>query len=1107
MCPLGEALHPASIRQVTDERRLDSWSAGAAPEAATAIRSGNDADLLTVLRACAGHRLAKSYSIAANGCVVKRAYPNAKYFSVEAIRSDGIETLYRLLRDLEREPTACVIRGRPDPEADLCRARRMKRENGGIFEDVPRAWMMLDLDGLAIPAGVSVIEQPDSVARFVVEFLAGHAAELADVTAVVQFSASAGIEEMAKAEAVAGLAPRWEGAVKPGGGIGAHIWFWLTEPWDGAALGRWAQAINGRAGYKVIDLATLRTVQPHYTAGPGFETGLCDPLQGRRTILVRGTADKATLRIPERVSGQAGTSGTDAHADHGFTARLAMIGEPNGFHESINSAIASYIGANWPNPNVEVLLAALRERILLAEPGERSAAEIARYADPDLLRTRIVWVVERQAEQSANACVAHPAAPTFPDRGVTPDLARTQAGICLKHFAERLRKAETPELLLRMTVGAGKSEAVIRNVPTLLQAARDGGRNGALIYLVPRHDLGDELKQRIAGLHPGLTVATWRGMEAGDPQRPGKAMCLDLVLPRAARNAGLPQTEVCDACPLKRDCGYRRQRAQKAEVWLAAHNLAFAGKPDAMPEAALLVMDEAFWQTGLAGLDRLHPIEMSLSDLSDDRTGAVTGPDRSRLLRLRQRVETILRCHDEGGLLQRRFVDAGFTETDAAAWQQLEERTQSRIGWQADMDRNVILARLQAVRDSGFSSVRALLAKFVRELVTGEAARSVNAEVQPGGTTLRFAWRCEFAPWAAGAPKLLLDATTAPAVARHWLGQLEVAEIEVQAPGQSVRQIIGAEFGRSRFTQNQNNVRRLADLVIVELATAEDDILVISQKAVEDLLRAALLERCDAELRPGASEAMTVFGFPDGRRLHLAHHGAVTGLDEWRHVTGLIVVGRPALNRPAGERLATLVRGGPVEVVQDADAAHWPTTSAGIRLRSGCGRAVRQPCHPDPLVEALRSSITEGAVLQAIGRPRGVQRSGTNPVRVTLMAELALPVTVDSVESWDEAQPDRVMVAGAEAWLAKRALPLAPDDIASARKDLFRTGKAFSRYIEARGKNPQSLMKEIYKCLGGLCARYRKVGGRGSASFALVPARNGRAALEAVVGPLSYYEV
>jgi putative DNA primase/helicase len=232
-------------------------------------------------------------------------------------------------------------------------------------------------------------------------------------------------------------------------------------------------------------------------------------------------------------------------------------------------------------------------------------------------------------------------------------------------------------------------------------------------------------------------------------------------------------------------------------------------------------------------------------------------------------------------------------------------------------------------------------------------------EVAPGGAALRFAWREDFAAWAEDAPKLFLDGTTHPDLVRMWAEYLEVVEVEVAAPHQRVRQV-SREFGRRFFTGSPDNVRRLADLVMVEVASTDGEVLVVAQQAVVELLRGELLPRFAAGELPG--------------RLHLAHHGAVTGLNRWERVERALIVGRPAVNRRDGERQAEVIGAQPVGVVADREDDHWPSATGGIRMDDGSGAPVRQPRHPDPLVEALRWSISEGAVLQAIGRARGVRR-------------------------------------------------------------------------------------------------------------------------------------
>ncbi len=63
---------------------------------------------------------------------------------------------------------------------------------------------MLDIDGgVPLPDGCSVLADPTDAARAVLDILVAHAPELEGVTAVVQFSASAGLDELAAGELAA----------------------------------------------------------------------------------------------------------------------------------------------------------------------------------------------------------------------------------------------------------------------------------------------------------------------------------------------------------------------------------------------------------------------------------------------------------------------------------------------------------------------------------------------------------------------------------------------------------------------------------------------------------------------------------------------------------------------------------------------------------------------------------------------------------------------------------------------------------------------------------------------------------------------------------------
>ena len=715
-----------------------------------------------------------------------QTYDKAKWFSAHGAAVGSIHDLHRELCRLESDPHACIIRGEAAPGTPMARTQRKKVENGGAFAEVPRRWVMLDIDGgVPLPPGCSVLAEPEEAARVLLTVLAAHAPELEGVTAVVQFSASAGLDEMAAREPAetSGTRRDWSGVAKPG--LRAHVWYWLREPLGEAELKRWRERVQA-AGLK-LDATTLQTVQPHYCAAPVFDPPLRDPLAGRRTVLVQGAEDAALLRVPDAAeratwrapSGAAGLGGIGiaSHAGRGYAAFLDEIGGDDGFHQAVLRAAGAFIATNWPDPDLDELKAELRARVLAADPGGRTPAVIADRASDRELDAIIGWVMqqeERKRAAEAGAPPPAPVAPTFPDKGVPLDAAQARMDEALAVLVARLRAGTAldellcdgtaPAVLLGVTVGGGKSEAAIRAISEVLNAARERGEpEGALYYLAPRHDLNEELRQRIAAAHPDLRVAIWRGMEQEDPDRPGEMMCLELELPRAAAEAGLPRTTPCGACPRRLECGYRGQVLGGADVVLAAHQLAFGQKPSVLPEAAVLVDGRGVLWRRPEGAGRGPRIEMPLSDLLDDRTGAVTGADRERLLSLRKLAFSALEGHGEGGLLREAFAAAGMTaeRRGGVDGPGMADEAGGASGHRRHASRRDP-GRLREAKSAGFHKLRPTLARYVRELLEGEAARSVNVEVAPGGAALRFAWREEFAAWAAEVPKLFLDGTTHP---------------------------------------------------------------------------------------------------------------------------------------------------------------------------------------------------------------------------------------------------------------------------------------------------------------------------------------------------------
>src|SRR3954451_14747965 len=141
--------------------------------------------------------LTKRYSVGPMGQVIQSAYDRAKRFVRQTPGgAESIHDLYALLRQMEPHSQYCIIRGASIAGTNLKDTDRKLAKYGGQFEDVPRHWLMLDLDHVVLPPGTSLLQDPADAARAVLDLVAGHVPELAEVAAVVQFTSSAGIAEL-----------------------------------------------------------------------------------------------------------------------------------------------------------------------------------------------------------------------------------------------------------------------------------------------------------------------------------------------------------------------------------------------------------------------------------------------------------------------------------------------------------------------------------------------------------------------------------------------------------------------------------------------------------------------------------------------------------------------------------------------------------------------------------------------------------------------------------------------------------------------------------------------------------------------------------------------
>jgi hypothetical protein len=158
----------------------------------------------------------------------------------------------------------------------------------------------------------------------------------------------------------------------------------------------------------------------------------------------------------------------------------------------------------------------------------------------------------------------------------------------------------------RIATGVGKTQRMIAQLAAHIHA----GKIGPVIYAVPRHKLGADIRQQFLDLD--IDARIFRGRNADDPDFKGKQMCLNLPAVELALRCHADVSKTCcyknrkTRCEFFDRCGYQRQmpaKGDKPQVWVIAsdmlfHEQAVLGTPH------ILVIDEGFWSRGIRGIEQ-----------------------------------------------------------------------------------------------------------------------------------------------------------------------------------------------------------------------------------------------------------------------------------------------------------------------------------------------------------------------------------------------------------------------------------------------------------------------------------------------------------------------
>jgi hypothetical protein len=555
-----------------------------------------------------------------------------------------------------------------------------------------------------------------------------------------------------------------------------------------------------------------------------------------------------------------------------------------------------------------------------------------------------------------------------------------------------------PVTALCIGTGLGKTSTAVRAM---------AWSDKTFVYAVPTLNLADSEIARPL-LARGIVPLVWRGRTAKDPNSPGNEMCLRPDAVKHAVKIGADVNSSCCKykgfkCPFFDKCGYKAQEALLKKpnvkpriIICASDNLFHANEAIGTPD--FLIVDEGFYEKQLRGVEIGNLLFM---------------PFNTMKIHDHELLANELEQQQETGGLQRKFAFSRNLDVKKLISEAYEKKAEleGEIGMRPDMSDDDV-ERLDIsgkISEAVHNKKMILILKALRHMQEMDWI-GVEAGSSEGGVSGRLSIEVDKhgargIRWTGIAKiakqyrveTLLMDATMPDEeILRisHPRAMI-LANIRVAAPPSVfVQQIIGAptssrklieDKGSSKETVKRHRQKIRREILRQWLLLGRGSAVVICQQEVEMWLR-------EDENR-----------LPD--EIELAHFNAIAGLDRFKDVRLEIVVGR-ILPRPSDiEAMAgTLTGQVPSVIIPPAEKGKpftwYDSVQRIIRQRDGSGIAIKDYMHPDPFCESLRSLVCVGGGEQAYGRARDVNRTEETPLKIHLLSNTVLPLTIDEVLPW-----------------------------------------------------------------------------------------------------------
>ena len=682
-------------------------------------------------------------------------------------------------------------------------------------------------------------------------------------------------------------------------------------------------------------------------------------------------------------------------------------------------------------------------------------------------------------------------------------------------------------LLLPAAAGSGKTALIARLITERHRTL------GTVFYASDRLVNAED----VAALIPGAAVM--RGRSAIDPNNAeGRAMCWRPKAAEAVARAGLPVgPTLCrdgngKVCPSFTSCGYQKQvtqlRSGDVSTFTGSHEYLTLRGP--MPAPDLVVIDEncvgslvghlefgadrlletamPYWQiAGLAAAVAFRAIMANIRDGLRDPAGILAGLRAQGITEAAHLASavTYLRKVEEHDVTAAIAPDMD----DGAVIDLLEQHRRSEIGAILKM-LTVLQAEIVLPRDHAHA-VTFLPDKPV--MIDGRRERQDRIGVH---------YRKQLA-FGADVPVLVLDASGDAEIYRQLLtDRLQVAaDVRCERNGEII-QVRDVTHARSTLIGIDRYGDPLSATSVAKAARLRSEVATVANALGEKHGATMLATNMPVEelLINELNDTVTT-----------GHFGALRGRNDLQHCPAGLVLGR---EQP------------PAQAMEDVARALWATdpiplvlpgcyqkTPRGLRMHDGSAIPVHVDVHPDPRVQRVLELHRERESEQAVDRLRLIHNA--EPKRVYIASNVPLDMTVDRVLTWRQIVhevtgqmdngkqgPGRRTYTNrfAEAWRRSGGvLPLSRAELVRLSRDktsVFSGLWMSERALRDDMGNDQNIWRtRLIEVLLAESASnsivtivYRRAGpGRPSRALVALPDDAGRAALEALVGPVVSYEV